>query len=705
MADSKYSLAGAQINAFELPASGGFSATLDWAVFMDPLAQLSLALNTLSVDIRLLTVGQGKLGEVLASLTTALSSTRSLSKASAAAPAPAGEPKSLLKAEVGQRAPPEYLKSAMAMQSAMVDLNQKLQLKPNQLQAMFDENQKIAGEKPISPSGATGMQLAQVQLAAVNAGLVKGVKADDRPQVLTNFARDSAVMASAYKIDLKDAGVILAGWRTSLGLDREKSLDLGNAANRLGASVNLKSSAADISSVVLQGGETGLATGMKPEDVAAIAAALLSASVGKDEAGASLKNLGATLSKGDNATADQRAAWAQLDIEPGALASRMRTDAPGAINDVLAALKRQPVERQTLLLKTLFESDEGVGKLLKAPNDLKTAFVVASDKGDGSMAQTADARGNTSQARWNALDASVIRLQAAIVNAVTPFTDLAMLSADLVVSGLSSVVETFPKVTAALTVLGAALAKPFRGAILSKLASFVSSTSTELLKPDAAIQAPGGTDPGVPDAPGKQSGQGAGKRETPRPTVRSRLVSSAARAKSFTGRLGAPLALASAGYDGVKALMAGDYKAATGAVGSGVGGLAGGYAGAATGALIGSFVPVVGTAVGALIGGLVGSYFGSQGGESLGKSLYSEVDQLRSPDQVTKDLTRAQADNRQFTYSPSIQVSGADPTDADRLTEKIMANLRLQFSGEFMPLMMNNPLAVRSDAALTDGGT
>lgn len=685
MADSQYQLSGAAMNSIVLPQSGSTNEVVGLGGLKDHFTQLSLDLAAASLDIRLLVAEQVKLRETLALLNT---SQQSLLKASASVPVSGSETKSALKAEVAQRSPPEDLKSAMALQTAMVDLNLKLKLDPDHLQALSEDNQKLASDKQIAPSGATPVQLAQAQLAAVNAGLVKGVKPEDLQQALTDFARDSGVMASAYKIDIKEAGAIMTGWRTTLGLDRAKSLDLGNAATRLGASINLNASATDIGSVAQRGGKEGFAAGMTPEQVAAIAAALLNASVGKDEAGASLNTLGTAFGKGSNATAEQRTAWAQLDIEPGALASRMRTDASGAITDVLAALKNKPAEQQTSLIKTLFEGDEGIRKLVMAPQDLKAAFTVAS--GEGSMAQTAEVRGNTSQARWNALDASLTRLGTAIANAVSPFTDLAMLSADKVLSGFSAVVETLPKVAAALTLLGAALSTPLRGAILNKLVAVASSTTAELLKPDAAIQPQLHSD----------------NTDTSRPTMRNRLVTSAARAKSFAGRLGAPLTIATVAYDGIKALMAGDFKAAAGAAGSGVGALAGGYAGAATGAMIGSFipVPVLGTAVGGLIGGLVGSYFGSSLGEEAGETLYTAADRLQSPDQVSKDLTGVPTDNRQVNYSPVIQISGGDPTDSERVIEKIMANLRQHFNGEFMPLMMTNPLAVRSDAALTDGG-
>ncbi|MEO6678224.1 MAG: phage tail tape measure protein [Pseudomonas sp.] len=714
MAESKYSPPGAEINRIELPELGRVSETPGLAGFVDPLSGLNQALTTASLDIRLLVVEQEKLRETLASLNGALSSQQSLLKANASAPAPASEAKSKLKAEVDQRAPPEDLKAAMAAQSILVDLNQKLQLDPDQLQELANDTRKIAGEKRSSPSGATGVQLLQVQQAAVDARVLNSVEPQDRKQTLTDLTRDSAIMASAYKIDIKEAGALMTGWRTALHLDREKSLDLGNAANRLGASLDLKATAADIGLVVLRGGETGLAAGMAPEQAAAIAAALLSASVGKEESGASLKTLGTAFGKGDNATPEQRAAWVQLDIEPGALASRMRKDAPGAISDVLAALKSKPAEQQTSLIKTLFEGDEGIGKLLKSPQDLKTALSVASDKGDGnkgSMAQTAEARGNTSQGRWNALDASLTRLDTAVENAVAPFTDLAMLSADMVVSGVSSVMEALPKVTAALTLLGVAVATPLRGPIMNKLASVVSTTATELFKPDAAIQPKEGDEGGGQDK--KKTGDSTQEKggnpkqpkatdtKPPRPTLRNRLGTSMARAKTFTGRLGVPLALANAGYDGVKALMAGDYKAAAGAVGSGIGGAAGGYAGAATGALIGSFipVPVLGTAVGALVGGLVGSYFGSKGGEALGESVYTGADRLLSPDQVSKDLANAQTNNQQNTVNANIYINGQDSPNTTELANLVVQHI----SNQFGMMTTTNQLAVRRDTALTDG--
>lgn len=87
MADSQYSLASAAINSMGSPAMGGGSATLGLAGFIAPLAQLNQALNTVSLDIRLLTAGQNKLGEALTSLTAVVSSARSAFKRLGVGPA------------------------------------------------------------------------------------------------------------------------------------------------------------------------------------------------------------------------------------------------------------------------------------------------------------------------------------------------------------------------------------------------------------------------------------------------------------------------------------------------------------------------------------------------------------------------------------------------------------------------------------------
>lgn len=719
MAESKYSLSGAA--SIELPQLGSASET----------SGLNLALTTASLDIRLLVSEQVKLRETLALLNITLSSQQSLLKVNASVSAAGSEPKSKLKVEIDQRAPPDLLKSAMATELAMVELNQVLKLDNVQLQKLSEANQKMATEKQVAPSGATAVQLAQVELAAAKAGIGDGLDPAEKQDELLNFTRDSAVTASAFNLDVKTASEMLMGWRTSMKLDRGQTLSLADATNHLGNSgLNVK--AADIGSVVQQSGEVGIASGLTPEQVAALAAAFLNSGADKAGAGVALKSFTTELAKGDAASPEQRKAWTELDpkFNPAMVADGLRTDPLGTINQVLEALKNKPAQEQQLLTKTLFGDNAGILELLKKPEDAQKALLLVSErtkdgalpKFTGSVAQTAEALGETSQGRWNALDASKNRMFAAGGNALAPLTDGLMVSLGALTDGLSGVAEAQPKATAGLLVLAGAIALARGAEIKVAMASAITAAATRLLALAGARPIP---ETGDLTVDGKERGR-KGKKQSrggraekgtapgkaaikpipksapklPRMSTGSRLLGAARMGSAVTKRV-APLMLLSAGYDAVKGLQAGDTKAVGGALGSAGGGLAGTYAGAAAGALIGSVVPVLGTAVGGVIGGLLGGMAGSWGGEWLGEKLAKPADKLAAPDQVSKDLSSSQTTSQQNAMTANIYINGQDQASASQLANLVVQ----QITGQFGLMTMPNSLAMRSDAALTDGGT
>jgi len=733
MADTKYSLAGAQNIA--LSQIGSASQTSGDDSFKVPLTGLNLALSTSSLDIRLLVAEQVKLREALMSLNNTLLSRPSLLNTNASGATPSGEPKSKLKAEIDQRSPPDFLKSAMAIESAMIELNQVLKLDDARLQKLSQANLQMASDKQVAPSGATAVQLAQVELAAVTGGIGKGLDPAKQQDELLSFTRDSAVMASAFNLDVKTGSEMLLAWRTSMKLDRVQGQDLADAINHLGNS-GLKVKAADIGSVVQRSAEEGAAAGMPPEQVAALAAAFLNSGVDKAGASAAVNGFVTVLAKGDAASSAQHAAWAELGTKfnPRMLADGLRSDAPGTIKSVLEALKQKTPEEQQSLTKTLFVDNTAILELLKKQEDVSTAFSLVSDKNKfatsalagkpGSVAQTAEALGESSQGRWNALEASRTRMFAGGGSALAPLTDGVMVALGALADGLSEVAESQPKTTAGLLVLAAAIALSRGAEIKVAMASAITAAATKLLVLAGARLSPvsdeleaGAKKGGKKGSRGSNKGIAANRSKAPSksaatsvakvshlsPETRLSLSGAARMGSAVTGKL-APLMLLSAGYDVIKGLETGDKKAVGGALGSAGGGLAGAYAGAAAGAMIGSVVPIVGTAVGGVIGGLLGGMAGSQGGTWLGEKLATASDQLGAPGQVSKDLTSAQAPSQQVNFNPVIQISGADPGYSEQMVEKVMAQLRLQFNGEFVPLMTTNPLATRRDAALTDGG-
>ncbi|MCX2542238.1 phage tail tape measure protein [Pseudomonas sp. COW5] len=682
----------------------------------------------------MLTQEQIKLRELLVSQ-------QSLFKVVTAPPAANSEPKSKLKAEIEQRPPPKTLQSAMANETALVEFNQLLHLSNESLQAFSEKNLEIASDKRVAPSGVTGADLLQVQLAGLRSGISDGLQGEQKTEALQDFSRDAAINASAFRIDVKAAGEMLSGWRTALKLDRVQSQSLADATNYLGNSgLNVK--AADIGSVVQSAGEGAKAVGMTPEQVAALAAAFLNSGASKTDAAAALKNFTTVLGKGESASSAQRSAWADIGLNPESLARGLSGDAPETIKLVLEQLKQQPEEKQASLTNTLFGNNDAILELLKKPEDVQTAFKLVADKSlyADSAGKTAEAYGNTSQGRWNALDASLNRLSTAVGNALAPVTDGFAIGLTAVVNGLSAAAETFPFVTAALTLLGVAATPFVAGALKTGVSAVLDAVSTRLLRL-AAARLPsevGDLITGDDDNGGgrkkkrsaRKSGQGkqakaSAKGARPRtpavrqslgsrlrgaamkvmpsikrasarvlPAVRSfgpKVMPMLSRMAPLVGKVAVPLMVAHAAYTGLKGVREGDEKA--------VGSAKGELAGTAIGALVGSFIlPGFGTAIGSIAGG----YFGSLVGEALADP---PADKLAAPGDVAKNLVNAptQSQNQQVTFSPLIQVTCPAPDTAEQIRTIIGQQLSGQFHGQFLPLLTNNPLATRRDAALTDG--
>ncbi|MFJ2329609.1 phage tail tape measure protein, partial [Pseudomonas sp. NPDC087690] len=313
MADTSFSLMyAAQTAGAGSGLSAGGSATDS---LVKPLSELKEALLTASLDIRSLVREQIKLGAVVLGLNTALASFKV--PVVTAAPAAGGESKSKLKAEIEQRSPPAYLQSDMALETAMAQLRQ-VQGLSGDLGTLSKANLKLATDKRVSGSGATVVDLVQVEVAAGRSGIGAGLKGADKEQVLLDFALDAAVNASAFGISLKSAGEMLSAWQVSMRLDQTQGQLLADATQHLGNS-GLNTTAADIGSVVQQSGESAVAAGILPEQLAALSAALLNADVDKAGAGTSVKSISAALAKGPQGSAAEQSAWKALGLDPGKL--------------------------------------------------------------------------------------------------------------------------------------------------------------------------------------------------------------------------------------------------------------------------------------------------------------------------------------------------------------------------------------------------
>ncbi|QQZ43269.1 phage tail tape measure protein [Pseudomonas sp. SK3(2021)] len=686
-----------------------------------------LALNTASVDIRLLTTA-------IDSLKLTLSSQRPLQLASSgSAKAEASSANATDKAAGGIQAPGLF-KSAMAMDAALADLGRVVYLPGNEREELAQDNYRMASYRGIVAGGTTAVDLAKLEYAAAKAGIGDDKDATRR-QTLTAFAGDAALTATAFKMPAKDAGDMMAGWRTSMNLDRKQALDLADATHHLGKRPG-DAEAADIGVILQRHGAAATAAGLAPEQAAALTAALLNTGTQKTDAGAALKGIAAVLGKGEPKSEAQQVALQRLHIDP------LKLDGAGGLTKVLEALQAPdlPSRERSTLAATLFGSaDEAALRLAQQLPEVQKALAQVADKqqyatselGDkGSVRQSASAQANTFDARLN-------RMNSAFGSALAPVAEGAMVPIGGVVDGLGSLATEFPKIAAGLALAGAAIA-PVVGRLLKSVLDEVFTQVAKKLLSLAAPRLPssigklfseGGGCCGGPPGGGETRGQNRQERRrqdkqakkeqqkkqanaakpapkntsttAPRAGLMSRigrgLRGSFAGLRAVTGRVvSRPLNLLRAGLDVFGGVRNRDPRAIGSGLGSLGGAWAGGTSGAALGATLGSVVPILGTAVGGLVGGAIGGWLGS---EALGRLGGEVANRLKSPDEVSKNLAASSASSQQVTFAPVINIYGQDQATSRQLVDMVIQQMQMQV----MPLMMTNPLAVRRDVALTDG--
>lgn len=600
---------------------------------------------------------------------------------------------------------------AMDLETAMADVAKVVTFEEGQREAMASANLKMASDRLISSAGITAVDLAKIQYAAGQSGIGNDAKDSAGKQAaIVEFTRDAAIMGAAFDLDAQTAGETMAGWRASMNLDRQGTLDLADATNHLGNSFN--ATPADIAAVVKRYGAVGSASGLSPEQTAALSAAFLNPGTEKEIAGTGFKNFTAALTKGKAATKGQRETWEELGFDPEELAVGMQQDAPKVIMDVLQALKQAPEEEQSALATKLFGSESigAIMPLLQNLGEVERAFGMVANKADaaGSMMKEAAGVADTSRSGWNAFVAKLTRLSTVVGTAMLPALNAVLVPLGAVVDGLSWVAEKFPNVTAAIAVAGGGLAALKVGALGLKFAGLMvgqafnkaglarakldANTARTAMTADRAVLRLNAAMARL-GAGGAAGGIGGGR------AGKGGAGGKLASAGRLAGRVAAPLMLAAGAADLVSLVSEGaDAKAIGGSVGSTAGGLGGMWGGAAAGAAIGSVVPVVGTAAGGIIGGAIGGLAGSEAGSWIGEKLGALVDRLSSPEAVAKEVVN-NTDSRQISFAPVIHIAGADQATSSALADQVIAKMR----GEFTPLMMANPLAVRRGAALTDG--
>jgi TP901 family phage tail tape measure protein len=589
----------------------------------------------------------------------------------------------------------------------MADLKKATQFGPRQIQQVAESTRRIATAPLVAAGGTTAVDVVGMQSLAARKGIGSNVHdASERQLLLSNFASDAGVTATAFEMPAMKAAEMLADWRISMKLSGAQAFDLADATNQLGKLPN-GAKPAEIGAVLQRDGAAATTAGLAPAQAAAVTAALLNTGTKQAEAGVALDSFTTALGKGKQASATEQTAWKQLGLEPTAVASGLRDKdtAAGTVMTVLAALNAQPAEKRSSLATTLFSNgDEAVLRMAQKLPDVNAAFWQVKDPSqyatsqlgnDGSVRQDALALSKTQQGQLNILNARSERLSLATGNALMPSADSSFQWLGSLADGMSELAESSPKAAAAIVLIGAAI-KPLVGALLKAVGDEISSQVAKRVLGRAAPHLPGRLGEVISEdfrnpRGGKLDTSNASQR--PEPTRGSKVrvsmrgsLGPTASLRSMTRRAPGPLKVVGAVADVAEGVLTGDKRM---------------VAGAAAGAALGSVVPVLGTAIGGVLGGLLGGWLGSDAGASLGEKLVAPVDRLAAPDQVSKDLANAPATTQQNTMTANIYINGQDQASASQLANLVVQ----QITGQFGLTSMPNTLAMRSDAALTDGGT
>ncbi|MGG7672346.1 phage tail tape measure protein [Pseudomonas sp. WC2] len=715
MADDNYALTFAQINqeAWALSTASKtvalmpptMSARTTPASNLDGgYAGLSLALADATNELRNLTAEQVQLRDVLTSIQAVLISQRSLQQSlndrqtqtgSTAVGAEAKTPSAN-----GATQPFKFLQPTINLDSAMARLGRVTGVEGDERKALRESLEKMATERTVAAGGTTALDLTNVMYAGNKGGVGSDQKTEvSRKKALSEFTRDTAVTATAFEMKAPDVADLLIGWRTSMGLDRARTLDLADATSVLGS--RLSASVADIGSIVSNYGATAKGAGLSPEQTAAFAAAMLNVNVNRADAGVALEKITTTLALGDNASASQKAVLAELKLDPTALAAQMHGDAPGAIVRVLEALNKKSPEQQAGLAMTLFSIDQPVVKMLERTADVRGAFDLVKDKQQyassargeegGAVNQAALKLSDTSQSVWNVFTAQKDRLFSSAGAAVLPDFDRMTWVMAWATDGLSSVAEKSPELARTLILSAVGIkALQLDGSMLSKGITGAKTAIAELKSVGAIARSWGSA--ALNRA--KYLAFGPGRD----------LVSQGARLGRVTGALSMPLTMVDSGMDVVNGLLDADGKKTARGTGGLVGAVVGNYVGSRVGAFLGAFAGPAGAVLGGGVVGAAGTFYGNRWGSELGEKLATPApDQLAPPSDVAKDLAGAQSSNQQINYAPSFNFSGGDFASSEKVTAMVAQVMQAHFISDFTPLMSSNPLATRRDAALTDG--
>ena len=341
----------------------------------------------------------------------------------------------------------EPVRAAMQFESVMADVKKVVDFDtPTQYKQMETDILNLSKSIPMTAEG-----LAKI----VAAGGQSGIARED----LTKFAEKKKKMGVAFDVSADQAGEMMAKWRTAFKMNQQEVVTLADKINYLGNTT--AASAPLISDVVTRIGPLGAVGGLAAGEIAAMGASLVGSGVQSEVAATGLKNFILTMTSGASATKKQHEAFASLGLDAEALATRMQTDAKGAILEVLTAINSVDKAQQSAKLKDLFgrESIGAIAPLLTNMDNLKKNFegVGAAAKYAGSMQAEFDARSKTTENNVQLMQNRVKAAEIAIGRGLLPVVTMGAEHLGKLATAIGNIATEYPGLTSGIVGVAGAI--------------------------------------------------------------------------------------------------------------------------------------------------------------------------------------------------------------------------------------------------------
>ena len=243
----------------------------------------------------------------------------------------------------------------------------------NLTQAFWDMRKQVVGLGHEIPMATTEL------FDMATAGLRMGVAKDE----ILDFTRSTAKLASALELPAEETADQFGKIKTIYKLSLAELKELGDTVNYLDDNNTVKGG--ELIDFLQRAGGSAANAKVTSKEMAALGTTLISMGETADTAGTSVKALFAKLGAGDKGTKKAREAFAELGLNPQAVAKGMQKNAVGTIQEVMKRINKLAPDKRSGVITDIVGL-EHVGQISKLAAGTKE-FATALEQARGSGAK------------------------------------------------------------------------------------------------------------------------------------------------------------------------------------------------------------------------------------------------------------------------------------------------------------------------------